>query len=269
MSRYGEPLPRQPERWDADRFARERGGRQVLESERFEERDRYASGGGSRRRESSADDFHFSGRPTRAPERFEEKDRFFAEERYGPPARRPARRQNRYYEEEEIDSFESSPEPRGGQMIPFGGRRAAPRPGMIRRQSSLDTFDRKPLPRYREPPPPPEVIAMPAPSRRWRSPPRYERDYEDIRVEDDFYGGGEFRGYKEREIETTRRRRGSEGETKQREVFEVEEEKPFPRKGITRMSTRLVNKRAIIELGYSFEEEVTPEVGYMTAATLC
>lgn len=271
-SRYGDYSPA-PERWDAERFSRERGGRQqTLEREPFEERERYGGGGGGgRRRESSADGFHFRPRPERGGgERYEE-DRFISEERYGPPARRygPGRKQNRYYEEEEIDSFESSPVRGGGRMVPFD-RRGPPRPGLLRRQSSLDTFDRKPMRRYPEPPrprTPPEVIQVPAPRRR-RSPPRYyEQDYEDIRIaEPDRYGDGDFRGWREREVETTRRRRPSPAEFREREEIKefegVEEEKPFPRKGRTKMSARLVNKRALVELGYPFEDEYSEEVCY-------
>lgn len=278
MSRYGSEYGgggrREPERWDPERFNRERGGRQapqVIERDIFEEHERFTPrGGGGGGRERAHDDFDYlPQRPSRG-ERFEERDRFVTEERYGPPARR-APRQERYYEEEEIDSFESSPD-RGGRMAPLGGRRgsiherlpakrAPPRPGIIRRQSSLDTFDRKPLPRYtREPP---EIIAMPAPSRRRKSPPRYERDFEEIRVaEPEYYGDEEFRGYKEREIITDRRRRAPPAFEEKEEIFEErveerEEEKPYPRKGKTKMPSRLVNKRAIIELGYPFEEEVS------------
>ena len=255
MSRYSGYEPggrREPERWDPERFHRERGGRQqVLERDIYEEHDRYAPS--PRRPPRAFDDFDYPPPPGRRGERAEEKDRFFAEERYGPPARR-APGQERYYEEDEIDSFEESPE-RGGRRL---AKRAPPRPGLIRRQSSLDTFDRKPLPRYsREPP---EVIKMPAPGRRRRSPPRYERDFEEIRVaEPEYYGDENFRGYKEREIITDRRRRRP-AEIEEKETFEIEEEAPFPRKGKTKMPGRLVNKRAIIELGYPFEEEVSIHV---------
>ena len=260
MSRYGgydSGGRREPERWDPERFNRERGGRQqVLERDIYEEHDRFAPPP-PRRPQRAYDDFDYPPPPGRRGERFEEKGRFFAEERYGPPAKR-APRQDRYYEEEEIDSFEESPERGGGRMMPLDrgipSRRVPPRPGIIRRQSSLDTFDRKPLPRY--PREPPEVIKMPAPRRR-RSPPRYERDFEEIRVaEPDYYGDEEFRGYKEREIITDRKRRVPSG-FEEMETFEIEEEAPFPRKGKTRMPGRLVNKRAIIELGYPFEEEVS------------
>lgn len=232
----------------------------MIERERFEERERYAPPRAAGR-DTAVEEFHSPSPRVAHGERFEERDRFFEEERFGPPARRSGGRQQRYYEEEDIDSFESSPsrlpEPLGRRD--YEAKRAPPRPGIIRRQSSLDTFDRKPLPRY--PREPPEIIAMPAPGRRRRSPPRYERDFEEIRIaEPDYYGDEEFRGYKEREVSTVRRRRAAEPGFEERESFEVEEEAPFPRKGKTRMPGKLVNKRAIIELGYPFEEEVSTGV---------
>lgn len=257
MSRFGD-YGGGGERWNMERFNRERDGRQVIERDRFEEHERFAPPRPSGR-ETAPEEFHSPPRFAHA-ERFEERDRFFEDERFGPPARRSGGRQQRYYEEEDIDTFDSSPN-RGPEQLgrrDYETRRAPPRPGLIRRQSSLDTFDRKPLPRY--PREPPEIIAMPAPGRRRRSPPRYERDFEEIRIaEPDYYGDEEFRGYKEREVSTVRRRRGggAELEFEERETFEVEQEEPFPRKGKTRMPGRLVNKRAIIELGYPFEEEVS------------
>lgn len=275
----GSPEPRggASERWDTERFMREREragrfhGPPVIERERFEEIDRYESprggrGGGSRIRESSADEVYYG----RGGARIEEKDRYFMEEEFGPPARRPARGPGRFYDEDPEDADD-------GRMVPFERRKivhereyAAPpprpggRPGFIRRQSSLDTFDRKPLPRYGDriiqpPPPPPEVITIPA-SRTRRESPRYmERQFEDTRIaEPDFYGDDEFRGYRERERSTVRRRRAESDAfefKEEREEF-VEEEEPFPRKGKTRMPRRLVNKRAVIEMGYPFEEEV-------------
>ena len=110
---------------------------------------------------------------------------------------------------------------------------------------------------------------MPGPgSRRRPSPPRYEREeYDDIRIaEPDRYGDENFRGWKEREVDVVRRRRReSSPQFKEREFVEEEEiieEKPFPRRGRTKMSARLVNKRAIIDIGYPFEEDYTPEVGF-------
>ena len=273
-----EPRGAGSERWDTERFMREREraerfrGPAVIERERFEEIDRYESprggrgGGGSRIRESSADEVYYG----RGGARIEEKDRYSMEDGFGPPARRPARGPGRFYDEDPEDADD-------GRMVPFERRKvvherefASPpprpggRPGFMRRQSSLDTFDRKPLPRYGDriiqpPPPAPEVITIPA-SRTRRESPRYmERQFEDIRIaEPDFYGDEEFRGYRERERSTIRRRRAESDAfefKEEREEF-VEEEEPFPRKGKTRMPRRLVNKRAVIEMGYPFEEEV-------------
>ena len=304
MSRYGggDYSPRHgggggpTERWDSDRFARERSGRTVIEKDRFEERDRYAAPP-SRRRESSADHF-FSSRP--APPRGggggayeEEEDRFYERrERFEPPARREPRvsardvRERRYYEEDDYEEHDPGPRRFAGRGGGGGGRNE-PRPGMlIRRQSSLDTFDRKPM-RYREPEAPryrePEVITVPPPrggrgrEEKHRYEPRYaERDYEemDIRIaEPDRYGDDRFRGWKEREVETIRRRRGGRSRSEERgggfrereeerEEVVIEEEKPWPRRGRTRMSARLVNKRALVQLGYPYEDELTDEVGY-------
>ena len=275
-----------PERWDPERFSREREraersrGPMLAERDIYEERDIFQPRPprGSARRESSADGSYHDG-GGRGQAFFEEKDIYRQEERFGPPARRPRPPPARYYDEE-IDSFDGSPS--RGQMVPFESRRksitveknftppprrAPPRPNMIRRQSSLDTFDRKPLPRYGVPMrAPPETIVIPARSRRRISPPRFvERDYEeDIRVaEPDYYGDEDFRGYKEREISTVRRRRANselpefKEEIFKEEVLEVKEDEPFPRRGKTKMPRRLVNKMAIVELGFPFEEEVS------------
>ena len=278
---YGGPPP---ERWDSDRFMRERERIErsrpvapVMERDRFVERDRYESrlsppGGGSRRREISADATYYRREVDRPQMRFE--DRFQFEERYGPPARRPGR-----HYDDEIESLDESPGHGAGQMVPFDRRRqsvtierdyrrspgpvrSAPRPGLLRRQSSLDTFDRKPMARYgdrfREPP---EVIGIPA-GRRRRTPPRFiERDVEEIRIADpEYYGDDDYRGYREREISTVRTRRGGGDEIREVEREEVdiidEPGRPAPKRGKTKMPMRLINKRAIIELGYPFEEEV-------------
>jgi len=272
-ARYG-AYERGGRRWDPERFERERAervrGPELVERDRYEEHDFFQPrpsrvGGGPRVRERSADGYY--GRPEM--DRFAEKDVYISEERYGPPARRPRVGPGRYHEED-FDSFDE--EPSRGQMVPFDSRqdyrpsprRAPPRPGLLRRQSSLDTFDRKPLPRYGAlTRPPPETIVMPAGGRRRPSPPRYvEKDYEERHLfEEDYHGG-----YRERERSTVRRRGNSDvefrEEFKDEEFYDVEEEdieKPYPRKGKTRMPRRLVNKRAIIELGYPFDEEVSQQ----------
>lgn len=222
-SRYYRDAP--PPRWDRERFEREDRFRAapVIERDRYEyERDRTSRGG------------------------FEE--RFFAEERYGPPARRPERQ---YYDEE---VFERRGPPPGDAMIPYRPRReeAPPRPGIIRRQSSLDTFDRRPGRRFDDyddyRPPPVHIPVAPR-----RGPRLSERDVEEIRVaEPDYYGDEEFRTYREREWTNRRARRGSSRER----VEEIIEEAPWPRRGKTKMPRAKVHTRAIVELGYPYEEEV-------------
>lgn len=278
MSRYSPPGRGGPERWDRDRFdshARDAGGGgpQVIERDRYEEHDYYAP---QRQRERSSDS-----RYPRDPPRFQEYERDVYEEkdRYAAPMPFRSRAAPGRYYDDEGDNLE-------GALIPvrprsrererdveidirrttdrYGppARREPARPQFIRRQSSLDTFDRKPMPRYgdrmRE-----ETIIIPAGPRRrspprYQSPPRFEREVyeEDIHVaEPEYYGDEEFRGYREREVERVRKNRRRSRET----VVEEEEEtveKPFPRRGKTKMPFRLVNRRAVIELGYPFEEEV-------------
>ena len=259
-------------RWDRERFHVER------------ERDRFAAPPAPRAPVMERPyERRFEEDIERRGPRYEEDERFIVKERFGPPARRPERR----YYDDELAYGEDSP-PAGGQMIPFRSRgrgnstysrefeprnRASPRPGLLRRQSSLDTFDRRPAQRYYERDEYRETIPVPVPPRRPSPPPRFEapppprfaeRDFEEIRIaEPDYYGDEEFRGFRERERTTVRRRRSSSRhyEPRERESFEeveaVEEEKPFPRRGKTRMPKRLVHTRAIIELGYPFEEEVS------------
>ncbi|KAI9821238.1 MAG: hypothetical protein M1827_003973 [Pycnora praestabilis] len=303
------------QRWDPERFTREReraerfGRQAVVERERVEtERFGRPAGGfsaaGRPRRESSADEsvsYTYGGGRGGRGGRFEEKDRYIVEEKFRAPPRRapaffdeeerpPPRRVPAFLEEEE-ERFESSPT---RSMVPFSksrrqsitvekerespARRGPARPGLLRRQSSLDTFDRKPLPRYADhreiirekeivpiPLPRRERIERRSPPRRYEEPPRpryEERDFEEIRVaEPEYYGDEEFRGFRERDIIRERQRSTSRfkyGEPyEEEEVVEEEifEEPEFPKKGKTRMPKRLVKTAAIMRIGYPFEEE--------------
>lgn len=154
----------------------------------------------------------------RPPRRFEDQVRWDSRlddtDRFGPPARL-----SRHFDDDRVHHGGAlvRPEPRRRESPP-----PPPRPRMIRRQSSLDTFDRVPsrkideyyrgyLPRGVPSPPP----MRPRP---WRE------EFEPIR------------------------------ESRYRE--NVEEVKPYPRKGKTRMPRNLVHTRAIREFGYPYEEEV-------------
>ena len=228
---YREPPPR----WDAGRYGDERDRRvdeTIIERERV------------------YDDY---GRPPprRAP--VYEEDRYVEEDRYGP---RGSRQERRYYEQDDIYM---DPRASRGQVIPFRPPpipQAPPRPGLLRRQSSLDTFDRGPgrrYPAYDDRYPPPGRIPVAPPPR---------GDYEDIRIQDDYYGDGGFREYKEREWVRRRRRDSSHSRERGPEIIEdkreeIIEEKPFPRRGKTKMPKRLVHTKVLYDLGYPYYEEVS------------
>lgn len=226
------------ERWDRERFERQRS-RAAPEREtfRFGESDRRGD-----RREIVIDE-----RVERRGSggRYEERDRVYEEERG--PRRRPA-----YLDDE--------PRRGGGEMAPFRQqkwppaeydipiRQAPPRPGIRRRQSSLDTYDRRPLPRYeedeREPPPVRyrEII-------RYRDPKPVEEDpeenYREVRIR--------------RERETTRRttNRVEESSDSFEEIMPQSPPSRQMKRGKTRFPKRLVQRRAIIDFGYPFEDEVS------------
>lgn len=210
-------------RWDADRFSREREGR--------------------RRGPALAE----RPRPVVEDERFE--FRLREGDRFGPPARRP----EAYYEEEDFVRP-------AGQLVAYDRRHESPpppRPGLLRRQSSLDTFDRIPtrkLDEYYSREYAPKAAPLRPPRRRS---PRRERDYyEEIHIaEPDYYGDEEYRDFFERD-RRPRHRSGSRLDPRFDEIAEeVEIEKPYPRKGKTRIPRQLVHTRAVIELGYPFREE--------------
>ncbi|KAL2126659.1 hypothetical protein VTI74DRAFT_444 [Chaetomium olivicolor] len=165
---------------------------------------------------------------------------------------------------------------------------------LLRRQSSLDTFDRKPTARrywereeygpparrddeYRIPP----YVDIPLPRSKALPPPRVyaERErFEEVDVSDPHrYGDEDFRhAYPERvtekEIVRTRRRtrsrdsratsrRGrsrsssSSSSSSSSGGTTLTARSEYPKKGKTRIPARLVSKRALIDLGYPFVEE--------------
>jgi len=274
------------QRWDAERLTVERDRNRFGERDRIDERESSflrAPSGRDMAREHSVDHVY---------------------ERRGPKVYEEDRYDDRYYDDG--PRFLRREEPSRGTMViskerereyygePAPPRRLPARPGLHRRQSSLDTFDRKPLTRFVEreeygPParyrPPPDIdvaplTSVPLPRSRGLPPPRRfaERDYEEIAVaEPDYYGDEDFRGYPERvrEREIVRRRRRSRSRESKAarseatrsvrsesissassEATAMSVRSEFPKKGKTRMPARLVHKRAIIELGYPFEEEV-------------
>ncbi|OAF58787.2 hypothetical protein VC83_06069 [Pseudogymnoascus destructans] len=223
-------------RWDAERGDRDR------------DRDR-RPGRPSRRRDHSAssDDEFVSrrGPPSRAAY---EDDYVRVREVYrdDPPRDLPVRTRTtveRQVEREREREYYRDPSPeRERARRPF---RPA-RPSMLRRQSSLDTFDRQPtMPRYMQ-----REEAGPLAVRRGEREGEEDRAYPPERV-------------REREVVRERRRSRSRSlnstsssESSQASTVRTGKSR-FPKRGKTRMPARMVSKRAIIELGYPFVEEDT------------
>lgn len=273
----GPPTRGGGERWDRDRFERMRGGgggaRRGDEHDhyRFTEHERFPGG----RRDI---DIH-EDMDRRGP-RVAERERFYEDERFD----RPARRRPELFDDlnpSEVANKALAPYRRKSVVekdIDIAIRRPA-RPQYIRRQSSLDTFDRRPMPRYgdheRDEWRPPTNVPIPLPIReRRRSPRRFrDDDYEDIRyrdVERDREGRGrsseEYREIEVRREKSKRRRSRSRAarsiaatSVRSSSSSSFEEVSPvrttIGRRGKTRMPKRLVKKQAVIELGYPYEEE--------------
>jgi hypothetical protein len=256
-------LPYRPQRWDAERFAMERDRTSGQQVSRYEERDVYRGPPRTSRYRDDGDDYI--------------RDRRYEEREY----ERDAPRRSNVHVDREVEiererEYIRSPSP---------PRRMAGRPSMLRRQSSLDTFDRKPAyPRFVERdeygPPAlrrdyrPEPARLP-PSRALGPPERYRESNIEINVNhrDDPPPAPaparyweEERMYpervREREVIRTRRRsRSSSSSSSDSDVTTTTtKSSKYPRKGKTRMPAKLVHKRAIIELGYPFEEEVSDTV---------
>jgi hypothetical protein len=205
-------------RWDRDRFEYE----QDRDRGRYDE-DRYSMRGGRGRDHS---DERYDRRPYRAYDDQSVRDRrHYDDEPPYMPRREPAPAPE--YNRRVVLEREREREPRD------------PRPSFLRRQSSLDTFDRRPgRPFYErerereEYPPParrediyrgdyraPPYTDIPLPqqtrTKALPAPRRYDdRYYEDIKVaEPDYYGDDDYRPHtdrvQEREVVRTRRRRES------------------------------------------------------------
>ncbi len=272
-------------RWDSERFYRERdhyerGNRRTLDEHDivdrapgryFEEHDRFEEDYGRRPQVAASARFdhghprHSEGRGGGVRTRVEEdKIQFRFEEDHG-----RNRRASLFFEDDHETPTRQAMIPyRPREREPPRGRRQSihiereyaspppvargppPRPKFIRRQSSLDTHDRRPLPRYGDHEDYRQVVTVPVPPRRRRSPIRRveEREYEEIRVADSDYSSsdhGEFRA-KERTRKSYRFRVDDD----------VGEVHGTLRRGKTRLPRRLVEKTAIDLLGYPFEEEV-------------
>ena len=250
---YSSPRRGGGERWDRERMdAYDRRAPTTVERDRYEEVDYYSR---PQRRDPS-------------PRRYETKEKVVYEERDRYEA--PYRQRYRYDEEPDRVSGAMVHRPREeDREIDIEIRRREydrperefERPKFVRRQSSLDTYDRKPMPRYgdvariRE-----ETVMVPAERRRspprYRSPPRFEEVEEIRRAEQDRYREEEFVGYREREVSRVRRNDNAEYEFEEREDIIEEETQNFPKRGKTKMPSHLINIDVLAELDYPFEREV-------------
>jgi len=276
------------ERWDRDRFSYER------------DRDRY----GDERVRYEEDDVAYS-RNYRDPQpRF--RQRLASNQFEGrPPVDDFVRDRRAYYDDAPRQRRPRSPptaefdrklviEKETRVRSPSPPRR---RPGVVRRQSSLDTFDRLPArfyeqerygpPARREDYRPPANQPIPLPRTRALPPPRHYGDrYDDIDVsESSRHGDDNFRPYPERVREKeiiherrrdrsrdsrtthTRSHRGSTIRSSSRSSSTSSSSSSsdggttvrseYPKKGKTRIPARLVSKRALDDFGYPYVIEVS------------
>ncbi|KAI1125476.1 hypothetical protein F5Y10DRAFT_247075 [Nemania abortiva] len=265
------------ERWDHDRLAYER--------DRFEERDRrYADAPPRERVRGAALDERFVER--QAPRPWE--DEYVREKRvYGEAVRRrfsppPESERSMYLGSQRDRDRDRDRDHRD----PSPPRRPA---RLVRRQSSLDTFDRRPAQRlydrddYGSPPRRREYRAdpyepIPLPRSRALPPPRMyaEADYEEIKVaEPQRYGDDDFHAYPEhvmeREVVRTSKAPTHRGRSRSRRSSSrsssssssssdtggttITKKSEYPKKGKTRIPIRLVSIRAIAELRYPYVVE--------------
>ncbi|KAI3321152.1 hypothetical protein HD806DRAFT_215227 [Xylariaceae sp. AK1471] len=276
------------ERWDKERF--------------FEERDRYHTRAPPREalREPPREP---SRQPPRGRVREASVDERFVERRAPRPWEDDYVRERKFYDEDP-PRRRASPPPAMERRIYFEKERDREYPDpspvrrpktLLRRQSSLDTFDRRPAQRlydHREEYGPPARRSdyqpelyepIPLPRSRALPPPRTyaERDYDEIKISEPHrYGDDDFHEYPEhiheREIVRTKKRRERSGSRTSRAPTHhsrshlsssrssstssssdsggtaVTAKSEYPKKGKTRIPSRLVSLRAIMELQYPY-----------------
>ncbi|KAJ4419839.1 hypothetical protein N0V85_000817 [Neurospora sp. IMI 360204] len=330
------PGPDRSARWDRDRFFDEREHNMTLERSRGPDRDRFEALPIRTRNPDDDDDYFRQSRRVPPPRDHSVDERFMHDRR----ARHP------HTDEEEDDEllirerrrvlYDDMETPRPPSTIrrrpspsesSFTRRRPSPererfrspspprRPTarMMRRTSSVDTYDRKPKGFYdrEEYGPParrsdyriPANVPIPLPRHRALPPPRVyaEHDYfRDIQVSDPHrYGDEEFHAFqggekfREREVEkevihTRRRRRDRSRDSRATSRSHrsshrssrrsssvasstssssnssggttITSKSEYPKKGKTRIPSRLLSRRALIESGYPFVEEGTTTI---------
>ena len=210
------------------------------------------------------------------PTRFEEPDPYYEEElRFGRP-RRPAfldeptqgevaNRALAPYRRQSI--HEREPE------IPI---RRPPRPRYMRRQSSLDTFDRRPLPRYgdhiyegeyHEPRPVPVALPVRPREPNLYTPPRQYREHEYESVHYHHHDSSDSDSHAKisihrdrskvaRSVKAKTVRSSSSSSSSSGVTTTTKASNKVGKRGKTRIPKRLARKEVIISFGYPYEEEV-------------
>jgi hypothetical protein len=305
------------ERWDRDRYLYERDRDRYGDErrERFEEHDHvYSRGGAGAGRVRDHSDERHDRRHRQYDNDFVRDRGFYDDEPRFVPRREPPpgdydRRVAFEKEKEREYVRDVSPPPR--------------RPTMLRRQSSLDTFDRLPRPidrlyereeygqlarredirredirreeERRDDFRAPAYVPIPLPRTRALPPPRRYVDreyYDEIKIaEPDHYGDEEFRSYperiREREVVKTRRRRNRSRDSHTTRTYSHRSssrssstsrsssrsggttvKSEYPKKGKTRIPAKLASRRALIDLGYPFLEEVSSILGQLISKRL-
>ena len=247
----------------ADDFRR--GGGESWDRERLERVGRQMGDRGS-----------FGGRPFR-PSRFEEPDPYYEEEPRFSRSRRP-----------DFLDEPSQAEIAGRALAPYRRKsiherdadipvRRPPRPQYVRRQSSLDTFDRRPLPRYgdhvyEEEYQPHQHAPIPLRSREPNlyNPPRQfrEREYESVHYHHHDHSDSDSHSkisvHQNRskasrivKAKTVRSSSSSSSSSSGVTATTVKSHKKLGKRGKTRIPKRLAKKEVIIQFGYPYEEEVS------------
>lgn len=191
-------------------------------------------------------------RSRRPPVAVRERDDYIDWAREDRFERRLPRRREHFFDREDVYASRGS-----GPLIRISDDEAPHRPRLLRRQSSLDTFDRRPARRverapsvgrpFRRPPSPP----LPPPRRHVDHREYYEGEEIDISEPEEIYSDEEEYHHVRERSRAPPRRAIREEIVRERRV-----EKTYPRKGRTKFPKRLVHPRALHELGYPYIEHV-------------
>ncbi|SMR52697.1 unnamed protein product [Zymoseptoria tritici ST99CH_1E4] len=173
-----------PQRWDRERF--ERFGSRGGPPPRFEEDYHYEERERPGRRDVAVADREISRGPGG---RFEERDRYYEEDIRARAASHRRRRTDRELfgdiDPREVAEMALTPyQHRGSARDELDVMQRPPRPGILRRQSSLDTFDRRPVRQmeredYRIPAYTPVPLPVPRRHREWAEP----EDYREVEIQ--------------------------------------------------------------------------------------